>query len=110
MLLSVKERFLILSGLQLKGDIIFLKMRNILVKKVGLNEEEIAKYEIKNDEGKVTWRIDLPQDTEIELTGMEMKLISDELVDQDKAKTLTPDHVSLYEKFVERNTEEDKVH
>lgn len=99
--LTVLERLLILDSMEKQGDIIYLRTRNKLIEKVGLSEEEIKKYEFVQEGPKVKWNVEVPQESEIEISEVEHGMIKNSLVGLNNSRKLTPDHVSLYEKFVE---------
>jgi hypothetical protein len=102
MVLTVLERLLISDSLDQQGDIIFLRIRNELISKVGLSDDDVKKYKIiRKDNGGISWDPKVPQEAKIELTETECGMIKSSLVKLNNAKKLTPDHISLYEKFVE---------
>lgn len=101
MVLTVLERLLILDFLEKQGDIVFLRLRNQLIEKVGLSEEDHTKYKIIQEGPKITWDQNVPQEAKIELSEVECGMIKNSLVSLNNARKLTPDHISLYEKFVE---------
>ncbi len=102
MVLSVLERFMVLNCLPKEGNIVLLRLRQGLIDKVGLSSEEILALEVhQTPEGKVTWRNDLPQEVEIEITPAEAGVIKDALRQLDRSGKLIPDQLSIWKKFVE---------
>ena len=101
MVLTVMERLLIGADMR-EGDILFMRVRNKLLEKTSLSEEEIKKFEMVSlENGKTRWSFDLPQEVEVEITDIEHGMIKDSMIKRNQEHKLTPDHVSLYEKFVE---------
>lgn len=102
MVLSVLERLLIVNLFPGQGKkIAYQRAASGIRNKVGLTAEEIEEYEVENNDGRVTWRPDLPQEKDINLTGAEIGIIATELKEQDDNNSLTADHLSLWEKFIE---------
>jgi len=100
--LTIMERLMVLSGIKQEGDIIFLRVRRDLTKKLALTEEEIKKYDMKIDPGGMSrWKLDVPQETEIIISDTEKSLIINFLTNLNKNHRLTNNHFSLYEKFIE---------
>ncbi len=98
------ERLLIGADMQ-EGDILFMRVRNKLLEKTSLSEEEITKFEMVTlEDGRTKWNPDMPQEAEVEITDIEHGIIKDFMVKRNQEHKLTPDHVSLYEKFVENGS------
>ena len=72
---------------------------------LSFTDEEIKKYKFKDNlETKQTeWDDKVEQETEIKLGSKVKTLIGEELEKLDKDKKLTPQHYSLYEKFVKED-------
>lgn len=101
--LTVTERLSIIAGVKQEGDIIFLRIRFDLIKKLALTEDEIKKYGMCIDKkGMARWKLDVPQDSEIIISDTEKSLITDFLNTMNREKKLSVNHMSLYEKFVEK--------
>jgi len=84
------------------GNIILMRLRQGLIEKIGLSPEEIKKYGLKvNEEGNATWDLTIPQEKNIELKPTEIVTVKETLEGLDKEEKITPQHISLYEKFVE---------
>lgn len=102
MKLTILERLVILGILPAEGDILFLRMRQGMIAKVGLDAIEMETYEVKqNPDGTVSWRNDLPYEAEVELSDVEKGIVKDALMKLSRERKLTPNHLSLYEKFCE---------
>jgi len=104
MKLSVMERLMIASTcLPDAGDIIFLRVRSGLVSKLGLTAEEIKHYKVVDaGEGRAGWDDTIePKEKEIALNEVETGLITDGVNRLNKEQKLTPNHITLYEKFTE---------
>lgn len=102
MKLTVMERFQALNLLPEEGNISTMRMRQKLIEKLGLTSEELEEYEVGAGEqpGMIKWRLDLPQEKEINLKGPEIAAIAENLRRLDKSENLTPAHLTLYDKFV----------
>ena len=57
-------------------------------------------FELKNDEGRVTWNSQKAKDKEIPIGEKATDVIIDLLKKLDDSKKLTNEHFSLYEKFM----------
>ena len=103
MVLTILERLVSTNLIPPTGDMLYLRMRYDLIEKLGLSGEEIEKYAFVEDKttGNVKWNPDIPQETEVELTDAEVRVITENLQQMNKDRTLTPNHMTLYEKFVE---------
>jgi hypothetical protein len=102
MMLSVQERLMLANVvLPSQGDFVALTLIASLKEKLALTADEINEYEVKDLEGGgVAWNPDKEKDKEIALDDGTKKIIVEVLAGLDKAKTLTPDHMSLYRKFM----------
>lgn len=99
MLLTVKERLLLLGCLPPRGDITTIKLVNDLTNEVGLSEKEHKIYDVKNVDGRVTWDDKKAKPKNIELGTVIRDVIRGALKDMDKKKALTADHIPLWDKF-----------
>ncbi len=102
--LTVKERMAILNLLGPEGDLIYLRAKREMVKKVGLSAEEIMEFKVTDNEGMMT--LENPKDWEISkdinLSGGESAIIVKALTDKlEETKKLHETELPLYEKFVE---------
>lgn len=93
---------MVLNCLPKEGNIVLLRLRQGLIEKVGLSGAELEAFEVKQTpEGKITWKIDLPQGTEIPFTSAEVGVVRDCLRQLDRNGKLVPDQLSIWKKFVE---------
>ena len=103
MKLNVMERLLALQLLPSEGSIVMLKVIREAQDKLGLTEEEIKEFGVKQNEGTATWNKEGNEEREIAVSVKAQELLADELKKLDEKKKLTRHHVSLYEKFVMNN-------
>lgn len=99
MTLTIKERLLLGSILPEKGDITTLRLVRQLREAVSFSEEEHARLKIKNENGMVQWDPGAPQESEVPIGPKAHAIVSDTLTEMSKAKALTDDFVSLWDKF-----------
>ena len=108
MKLNVMERLMALGVLPKEGDYTTLNVIRKAQELLSFTEEEIAKYKFKNiptEDGKsqqTQWDSSVEQVTDLRLGNKAISLIAEELEKMDKDKKLTPQHLSLFEKFVEK--------
>ena len=81
MILTIMERIVSTNLIPPVGDMLYLRMRHDLIDKLGLSGEEIEKYSLVEDKitGTATWNPDIPQETEVELTDAEVRVITENL-------------------------------
>jgi hypothetical protein len=101
MLLSVLERAILISLLPMEANFATLKLVRIAKEALSFTDEEnkICNFVANTDTGQTTWNEGV-EPKEIGLGEVATQLIVEALVNLDKAKKLTTDHMSLYEKFV----------
>ena len=101
MKLSLLERLTAINCLPVEGNIMFLRIRQEMIGKLGPTPEEITFYEYKETEdGKVSWNGAITLEAEIDLSDSELDLIRDNLKKLENESKLTPNHLSLYEKLI----------
>ncbi len=100
MKLDVRERFVLLGVLPQEGNFLTLKTLRDLQDKLSFTEEEHKLYKFVEKDGRVTWSDDVEQSKEIEIGEKATDIIVEALKKLDEAKTLKPDHYSIYEKFI----------
>lgn len=105
--LTVLERLIAIGLLPSNGKYTTLKLMRELREKLSFTEEELEKYNFRDgdednleDPKRTYWNEDVEQETDIELTMNEHKMIADALSELDTHRTLTEEHFTLYEKFV----------
>ena len=100
--LTILERIVLSSLFAQKEDIIYQKAVRDIEAKAGFSAEEIEEYKFEQmPEGGTKWRLDVPQEKEIDLSGAEKGIIVGALEKLNDKKEITKDHITLYEKFVE---------
>ena len=101
MVLSVKDRILILNILPQKSDIVTLRVVRELGETISFTETDIEKYKIKTHNDIHTWDITVDQDAEFKIGQAALGIIVSELKKLSDNKELTMDMIDLYKKFVE---------
>ena len=108
MKLNVMERLMALGVLPKEGDYVTLGVIRKAQEMLTFTEEEMEKYKFKNIEApdgkgqQTQWDNSVEQVTDLRLGNKAISLIGEELEKLDKDKKLTPQHLSLFEKFVEK--------
>lgn len=103
--LGVLERIVLLNTLPVEGDLLTLKVIQEAKSKVAFSEKELKEFEIKRNPAnpnEIKW--DEKKDTGkiIELSDIVCQLVKDKLIKMNTEKKLHEQHISLYEKFVEK--------
>lgn len=100
MILTVQERMALLSLLPDQGDYVTLKVLMKLKLSIGLTEEEIQKWGVRQDlENKMVYW-DENGEAEIPIGEVATGIIVDALRKLDKTKQLPVNLFDLYEKFI----------
>ena len=103
MKLTVHERLIVPALLPDKEDFLTLRILRKLREELSFTEEEHKKFKIKVDGTQVYWDKKADDDPkDIEFGDIATKLIVEKLKSMNEKKELTADHISLYEKFVEK--------
>lgn len=84
-----------------EGSFLTFKTLGTLRGRLGFTEEEIKKFELKEEGGQYTWNQDGNECVDFDFTDIEKNLISEQLEKLDSEKKLRHIHISLYEKFIE---------
>ena len=102
MKVNVLERIMALNVIEAykEGNFATFKIIKGLKEKLFINEKEIKEFDFKVEEGNYHWNEEGNKEREIELTEGESKLIKEQLIKMDGENRLTPNHLSLYEKFI----------
>ena len=101
MLLTLKERLLLLNILPREGDLLTQRVVRDLQNNLGVKDEEFKEYNIQSlPDGKVTW--DMAKDTgkDFVIGKKADEIICSTLTELDKQKKVTADFLSLYDKFM----------
>lgn len=100
--LTLKERLLILSVLPKEGNVVNLRIKQNLIGKVGVSDEEHKEFEIREEGPSLRWGPQGNIPKKFELKEKEVDLIVNGLKGLDTQGRLTSDHLEIYEKFVEK--------
>ena len=103
--LTIKERMALLTLLGPEGDLIYLRAKRDLVRKVGIDAEELVELKVTEEDGMMA--LPNPDDwdkkKEIAISGGEAAIIVNALTTKlEETKKLHENELSLYEKFVEK--------
>jgi len=100
--LSVFDRLILLNILPKEGDFTTLKIVRKLREDLSFSEDEHKALEFNQDGGNVQWKQagDVPKD--ITIGEKATDLIADVLKKLDKEKKLQEQHLTLFERFVEK--------
>ena len=101
MKLNLVERIKLGQLLPESGNIATLRILTELRLRLGVTEEEHARFSIVVDGTSVKWNPAVDTTTDIEVGDVAKSIIRDQLLKMDEAEAMTVEHVSLYEKFVE---------
>ena len=102
--LTVAERFVIQQLLPEKANFINMKLLRVLREDLVLSEEERTGIElVQTDDGRIKWDGEKAEKCikEVPFESKAIVMVIDALTKLDKDETLEPQHLSLYEKFVE---------
>ena len=108
--LSIKERLLLLVILPKESDITTLKVLKELRLALAFTEDELAKWEIKQDGSAFAWKNDLTPEEQIASVKVGPKafeIVKESLAKLNAEKKLTEDFIDLWDKF---NDEGNTVH
>ncbi len=102
MILSVKERLILLSTLPAQGDITALKIIRKLQEDLSFSEEEHKELKFVQESEGVRWddKKEIPKDVQIGEKAMD--IIVDSLKKLNAQKKLSMDQLGIYERFVEK--------
>ena len=99
MLFSVLHRIQLGQVLPSKGTFEDLIIREDILDKVKITQEEITEFEIKTIENRLQWNGEKAKDIEIELTNAETEHVKKALKDLSEKKELDASYLSLYKLF-----------
>lgn len=101
MKLAVVERLALLGILPQEGDFLTLKVVHDLRQALSFTEEEHVEFGLEIDQGaqQIRWKQSAARDVEIPVGPKAISIITLKLEELNKAEKLTPNHMSLYEKF-----------
>lgn len=99
--LSVLERLLLLGVLPAEGDITTLRIVRQLQDDLSFSEQEHADFKIAQADGRVTWDRTTERLKAVTIGPKALGLIAEALRKLSDQKKLQPQHIDLYERFVE---------
>ena len=100
MQLGVFDRVLLLNILPREGDFRTLKVLRKLADDLGFSEDEAAALQFKQEGVKIEWRVEADAPKEVPMGAVAREIIAGRLRELDEQKKLTLEHMSLYERFV----------
>ena len=100
MKLKAMERLMLLGILPEKGDFATLKIVGKLRGDLSFTEKEHKNLSIKQTGKQITWDTLLDKGVDIDIGNVARAIIVAALTELDKKKELTPQQVSIYEKFM----------
>lgn len=110
MLLTVKERILLIQALPKEGDIFTQRIVRDLRSTIGLSDDDWKNYEIiKSDDGRIQWNPIKDVGVEYTFGDKAKELIVSALNDLSKAKKVNDDYMTLFDKFIPEETLESSV-
>lgn len=101
--LSVKDRIVLGQILPTQADITTLRIVQEIQEQLSFSGDEHELFKIRSEGNQIFWDDDTKQDKTIEVSKAAWGIIVAELNTRNAAKTLTADHIQLYEIFVERS-------
>ena len=99
--LSVLERLVLLGLLPAEGDILTLRIVQKLRSDLSFSEQDLADYQLVSEDGKVTWSDKATTPKDVTIGPKAQDLIRSALTALSDAKKLQPQHLALYDRFVE---------
>ena len=106
MKLTVLERIVLPMILPKEGDYLTLKTAAEAQKEIALTDDEMDEVELKvGEKGQLQWNPEKAKEKEVKITARATVMIEEALKKLDDEKKLTPDHMTLFEKFVEAKGE-----
>ncbi len=100
MKLSVSERVHLTDILPRQGDILTVKVVQTILEKIDFSIEELKKWSVKREDNSIRWDDKVAKDVEIEITNGEETVIVSTLRELSEKKTLSINHLSLWDKFL----------
>lgn len=102
--LTILERILLLGMLPEKGNIVTLKIVRNLRDALSFSENEIKELSItQSQDGQISWNAakECNAGTEIDIGEKARDIIVDVLQKNNKSESLTDQHISLFDKFID---------
>jgi hypothetical protein len=103
LLLTMKERFTIMSVLPQEGSLAMVRILRDLASVLAPSEEDHSRLELRISGNQYEWNVeaDLPQEIAIGLRAHQ--LIREAFEERDKGGHLTLGHLPIYERFLDEN-------
>jgi len=102
MLLKVLDRLTLLGLLPEKGDFLTLKIVRKLREDLSFSEDEIQNLGIRQEEERIYWDQFADNGKDVQIGEKATDIIVDSLKKLNEQKQLTPQHMNLYESFVDK--------
>jgi hypothetical protein len=103
MKLNILERLTLLNILPEENNYVTLKIIGELKKDLSFTEEEIKRYKFKNfEDGRVTWDMKADDEKDINIGEKASDIIKESLNKLNDQKKLKEQHLTVYERFVEK--------
>ena len=99
--LSVIQRLLLLGLLPAEGTVTTLRIVRALREGLSFSEEEHAALGLTTDDKGIHWNNEQAALVDVEIGAKAHLLIADSLQELSKTKKLRPEHLDLYDLFVE---------
>jgi len=100
MKLNIAERFMVLGMLPKESNFATLKIVRQLQESLSLTEEEFKDFDVKQEGQQIQWNKKGTEEKEIEIGEKATDIIIEALKKLNDNNKLTPQHISLYEKFI----------
>jgi hypothetical protein len=98
--LKLLDRFLLLKALPKEGTFATLKIVQKLKSDLALDEREYGEFDIKEENGNITWNPEKDLGKEIPIGERATDIIIMTLKKRDKDGQLTEQEIPVYEKFI----------
>ena len=103
MKLNVLERLLLGGVIPAEGNLVTLKLIRQLREDLSFTAEEHKHFGFVEEGEKIKWNPEYAsEEKEIEINDVMLGVIKNQLKQMDKAEKLTENHLSLWEKFMEK--------
>lgn len=100
MKIKLLDRIILINLLPQEGKFESLIIREELIEKLQLTQDELEKYKIKtNEDNHLIWE-DTKDEFEYEFTTLETNAIKDQLKKLNKEEKLTAGHMNIYKLFI----------
>ena len=100
MKLNMLERLKVLQMLPETGTFITLNIIQKLKDSLAPTEKELKDFEVVEKDGNISWNKKGTEEVDIEIGEKATDVVVEALKKLDSEEKLTPQHISIYEKFV----------